>query len=188
MLLALALVGAPAAAQKLESDGEAFLTALKEGNGSKAVGLAEAKGSTVINYRGDLGETPLLVVVGARNINWMGFLLANGADPDAGNSLGETPLIRAVRSHYNEGAVVMLKGHAQVDKTNRLGETALIVAVQQRNAMLVSTLLQLGANPDKQDHAAGYSARDYAKRDDRSKEMLRLIETVKSRAPVAPTR
>ena len=81
---------------------------------------------------------------------------------------------------------------ALVDKANRLGETALIVAVQQRQPAIVSTLLKLGANPDKTDHAAGYSARDYAKRDTRSRELLKLIETVKSQkariAPVAPAR
>jgi hypothetical protein len=35
-LVALALVATPLGAQKLESEGQAFLTALKEGNKSKA--------------------------------------------------------------------------------------------------------------------------------------------------------
>ena len=187
-LVALALVATPLGAQKLESEGQAFLTALKEGNKSKALGIAQGKGSTVANYRGDEGETALLIVTGQRDINWMGFLLANGADPDVGDKQGETPLLRAVRTGYNEGAIQLLARHAAIDKTNRLGETALIVAVQKRNPTIVSVLLKLGANPDKQDHAAGYSARDYAKRDDRSKEMLRLIETVKPRFPMAPAR
>jgi len=187
-LVALALVATPLGAQKLESEGQAFLTALKEGNKSKALGIAQGKGSTVANYRGDEGETALLIVTGQRDINWMGFLLANGADPDVGDKQGETPLLRAVRTGYNEGAIQLLARHAAIDKTNRLGETALIVAVQKRNPTIVSVLLKLGANPDKQDHAAGYSARDYAKRDDRSKEMLRLIETVKPRSPMAPAR
>ncbi len=187
-LMALAMMAAPAAAQKIGSDGEAFLTALREGNGSKAVSLAEGKGSTVMNYRGDDGESALHIVTRLRNINWIGFLLSSGADPDAADKKGDTPLIIAARSGYNEGAAELLKGHAQVDRTNRLGETALIVAVQQRNAPIVSTLLKLGANPDRQDHAAGYSARDYAKRDSRSKDMLRLIETVKSRVAVVPAR
>ena len=187
-LATLALVAAPAMAQKLSSDGDAFLTALREGNGSKAVSLADGKGSTVINYRGDGGETALLIVTRLRNLNWIGFLLANGANPDVGDKNGDTPLILASRSGYNEGVAELLKARAQVDHTNRLGETALIVAVQQRNAPVVSTLLKLGANPDRQDHASGYSARDYAKRDSRSKDMLRLIETVKSRVPVAPAR
>jgi hypothetical protein len=41
-------------------------------------------------------------------------------------------------------------------------------------------LLKAGADPDKADHAAGYSARDYAKRDTRNPGILRLIDTVKS--------
>ena len=187
-LAALALVLTPAGAQKTQSDGDTFLSALREGNGSKAVQLAQGKGSTVINYRGEDGETALHIVTRLRNSNWIGFLLANGADPNAGDRQGDTPLILAVRTGYGEGAAQLLIGHAQVDKTNRLGETALIVAVQQRNASIVRTLLQLGANPDRADHASGYSARDYATRDSRSKDMLRLIETVKSRVPVGPKR
>jgi uncharacterized protein len=64
------------------------------------------------------------------------------------------------------------------------------VAVQQRQAAIVRMLLEAGANPDLADHASGYSARDYAKRDRRSTEMLKLIETVKvqRKAAVGPTR
>jgi ankyrin repeat protein len=60
-----------------------------------------------------------------------------------------------------------------------MGETPLIVAVQRRNLPLVKLLLQHGANPDKSDSAQGYSARDYAKRDNRSPELLRAIEAKK---------
>jgi hypothetical protein len=51
-------------------------------------------------------------------------------------------------------------------------------------------LLEAGADPDKADHASGYSARDYAKRDNRSPDMLRLIESVRSKraASVGPTK
>ena len=67
-----------------------------------------------------------------------------------------------------------------------MGETALIVAVQQRQPPVVKLLLEAGANPDKADHAAGYSARDYAKRDTRSREILQADRDVKqaeSRSP-----
>jgi ankyrin repeat protein len=57
-----------------------------------------------------------------------------------------------------------------------MGETALIVAAQNRHPAVVKVLLALGADPDKTDSAAGYSARDYAKRDTRTKEILKLIE------------
>ena len=63
-----------------------------------------------------------------------------------------------------------------------MGETALIVAVQQRQVPIVKLLLAAGADPDQADSAAGYSARDYAKRDNRSREILKLIEAKKPKA------
>ena len=190
-LAALTLIATPAAvmaqAAPSGSDGEAFLTALRQGNGSKAVNLVDSKGSTVINYRGETGESALHVVIHTRNSNWISFLLASGADPDIGDNKGETPLLLAIRTNNIEAAAQLLRSHAQVDKFNRMGETPLIVAVQQRSGSLVSALLKLGANPDRSDHA-GYTARDYAKRDSRSKEMLRLIDTVKSAVPIKPAR
>ena len=183
MALGLGLIASPAVSQGLTSKGDEFLTALRESNGSKAMRLVEDSGFTVVNHRADDGSTALHIVIRTRNSNWVGYLLANGADKNAGDKKGDTPLILAARSGYGEGAARLLMSGAQVDKPNRLGETALIVAVQQRQAAIVSTLLKLGANPDKRDHAAGFSARDYAKRDSRTKEMLKLIETVKSRVP-----
>lgn len=179
--LALALAPSPAAAQGVTSRGDEFLAALRESDGSKAMRLVDDSGFTIINHRADDGSTALHIVVRARNSGWVAFLLANGADKDAGDRKGDTPLILAARSGYGEGVARLLASRAEVDKPNRLGETALIVAVQQRHSAIVSTLLKLGANPDKRDHAAGYSARDYAARDSRTKDMLRLIETVKSR-------
>ena len=52
----------------------------------------------------------------------------------------------------------------------------LILAVQQRQLDAVKLLLAKGADPDKKDTAAGYSARDYAKRDTRNREILAAIE------------
>jgi ankyrin repeat protein len=73
---------------------------------------------------------------------------------------------------------LLAKG-AKVDGANKMGETPLIVAVQQRNPGLVRTLLEAGANPDKADSAAGLSARDYATRDARSRNLLKLIQSAK---------
>jgi ankyrin repeat protein len=68
---------------------------------------------------------------------------------------------------------------AKVDAANRAGETALIVAVQHRQIPIVRDLLEAGADPDKTDSVAGYSARDYAKRDNRTPALLKLIEAKK---------
>ena len=190
LAIAVALASAPAIAQLTGSDGEAFVAAMKEGEASKALELIEKPGSTVVNYRGGDGNAGLHIAMRSRNANWVGFLLSRGADPDLGDANGDTPLILAARRGFVEGAARMLMKRAEVDKANRLGETALIVAVQQRQTAIVKMLLKAGADPDKTDHASGYSAREYAKRDDRSPEMLKLIESVKAKktATFGPTR
>ena len=77
----------------------------------------------------------------------------------------------------------LLGSGAKVNQANRMGETPLIVAVQQRQIGAVRLLLEGGADPDKTDSAAGYSARDYAKRDTRAREILAMIESVKPSKP-----
>lgn len=190
LAIAAALAATPAAAQLHGSDGEAFISAMKEGEGSKALELVEKPGSTVVNYRGDDGNAGLHIAMRQRNANWVGFLLSRDADPDLGDKNGDTPLIIAARMGFTEGAARMLMKQALVDKPNRLGETALIVAVQQRQTAIVRMLLEAGANPDLADYASGYTARDYAKRDNRSTEMLQLIESVKvtKKAAIGPTK
>src|SRR4030095_738677 len=134
LVIAMALVSAPVAAQLHGSDGEAFISAMKEGEASKAIELIEKPGSTVVNYRGDDGNAGLHIAMRHRNPNWVGYLLARDADPNLGDRNGDTPLIIAARLNFAEGAARMLMHGAAVDKPNKLGETALIVAVQQRQA------------------------------------------------------
>ena len=176
---ALLALGAPAAAQIGGTNGENFLKAVREADGNKAIQLLDGNGSTVVSYRGANGETALNIAARRRDLTWLGFLLGRGADANAGDNRGETPLLIAARLGWAEGAKTLLATGARVDGANRLGETPLIVAVQARQPALVQYLLQQGANPDKPDRAAGYSARDYAKREGRSGEFTRLIETVK---------
>lgn len=161
------------------TNGESFLTAVREIDGTKATDLLEANGSTVLSYRGAKGETALNVVARRRDSTWLGFLVGRGADPNVGDDRGETPLLIASRLGWGDGVSLLLGHGALVDRANRLGETPLIVAVQARQSAIVRALLESGANPDKRDTAAGYSARDYAKRDTRSGEMTKLIESVK---------
>jgi ankyrin repeat protein len=181
LALALAIAPSPLMAQTLNgSEGEAFLKAVEDRDGAKAIPMVEVPGSRVVNYRGYKGDTALHIVTRKREIDWVGFLLKNGADPNVGDAQGDTPLILAARIGFDQAAGYMVQFGAKVDTPNRRGETALIVATQQRRPDIVELLLKAGADPDKTDHAAGYSARDYAKRDTRNRELLRLIETVKS--------
>lgn len=177
--LAWSLLAMPAAAQLGGSNGESFLTAVREVDGNKATELIDRQGSTVLSYRGAKGETALNIVARRRDSTWLGFLISRGADPNVGDDRGETPLIIAARLGWDDGAAMLLGHGAGVDRANRLGETPLIAGVQARQPNLVRLLLENGANPDKKDTAAGYSARDYARRDARSGELLRLIESVK---------
>ncbi len=177
---AMLMVALPAMAQGNASEGEAFLKAVEERDGSKAVPMLDNPASRVINYRGLKGDTALHIATRNRESDWVGLLINRGADLNIGDAKGDTPLMITARLGYEQAAVWMLQRSAKVDQANRRGETALIIAVQQRQRRLVELLLEAGANPDKADHSAGYSARDYAKRDTRSRELIKLIETVKS--------
>ena len=172
-------VAAPAVAQiGFGYDGAQFLRAVRDGDGAKATELADSSGPGVINYRGDDGDSALHIVTRARSTNWIGYLLQKGADPNLAGRDGDTPLIIAVRTGFADGAERLLSGGANINKANKLGETPLIAAVQQRQPAMVRLLLSKGADPAKTDRV-GYTARDYAKRETRFPDLLRLIETVK---------
>ena len=187
--LILGALAAPLPAQYGGSDNEAFIKAVRDEDIGKAIELINARGSTVTNYRNYGGDAALHIVARRRDGTWLSYLISKGADPNVGDKNGDTALIIVSRIGYEEGARTLLTYGAKVDHPNRLGETPLIVAVQQRQPRIARLLLEAGANPDKADHAAGYSARDYAKRDTRSTDLLRLIETVKpvQKASVGPT-
>ncbi len=174
---ALMFAAMPAAAQN-QGDGPAFIQALRSGDDSKAASLLSGSPG-LANSRDGRGETPLLVAVTMRNEQWIAHLLNNGADPSGGGKNGDTPLIVASRIGFETAAQWLLESGAKANQANRMGETPLIVAVQQRRLPLVKLLLAKGADPDKTDAAAGYSAREYAKRDTRTPQMLRLIEAAK---------
>jgi ankyrin repeat protein len=181
------LMGAwPAAAQSgggygvNHSDGEAFIEAVEKGDNNTAIPLIEQPGSRVANYKNYKGETALHVATRKREVEWVGYLLKKGADPSVTDANGDSSLMIASRIGFEEAADWMVRLGARVDASNRRGETALIIAVQQRQQRIVELLLKAGANPDKGDHVAGLSARDYAKRDTRNPQILKMIETIKS--------
>jgi len=176
-ILALAAVAATPAPAQYVSDVESLIKAVVERDGATTGNLVRERGSSLLNSRSVNGETPLITAITARDDAFTLWLLQKGASPDYASGDGERPLIAAARIGYMDAVEWMLERGAKVDATNRMGETALIVAVQQRRGPIVERLLKAGANPDLADSAAGYSARDYAKRDSRSRQMLELIET-----------
>lgn len=172
-------LAAPALAQN--GDGAAFVEAVRQGDGNKASELLGRRPSGLLDSRAEDGETPLTIALGRRDEEWTSFLLTNGASPNLQGKNGDTPLIVAARVGYADAIGWLLTLKAKVEADNRQGETPLIVAVQQRHLPVARTLLNAGANPDKTDFS-GYSARDYALRDPRARDILKLIETKKPKA------
>jgi ankyrin repeat protein len=179
LVAAVSVVMSANASAQLTDQGEAFVRAVRDKDADKVAQFLETGGSTVVNARSVNGETGLLIAVARRDNVWTQYLLGNGADPNLAARSGETALMAAARIGFTEAGHWLLSKKARVDDTNRQGETALILAVQGRHAPMVKLLLSQGADPDKTDNAAGYSARDYAKRDTRSPELLKLIEAKK---------
>ena len=173
--IALGAAAAPLSAQAGGYDGAQFVESIRKGDGGKALELLQAQPG-LVNARDLNGTTALIAAIQEHDMQWAGYLLQQGADPNLSLSDGETPLMAASRLGMQDVVDWLIGLNARVDDTNRKGETALIIAVQQRKAAIVKRLLDAGADPDRSDSAAGYSARDYAKRDSRTPEMLRLIE------------
>lgn len=184
VMLALALgVGAlgtgvystPAHAQF--SDSYRFLEAVKKKDGAKVNEMLDEPGSTIVNTR-DItsGEGALHIVTGRRDITWMSFLIAKGANVNVRDQRGVTPLVLASNLGFIEGVELLVDRKARVDEANDTGETPLITAVHRKNLALVRILLKAGANPDRADNS-GRSARDYAALEGRASPILAEIQS-----------
>jgi uncharacterized protein len=171
----LVALASPAMTQLLSSASRDFLDAVRKADIGTAQDLLRGKPTGLINARADDGNTALVMVIQRRDDGWTAFLLDKGADPDLAGKGGEIPLTAAARVGSGSTVEWLLSLGAKVDGTNRQGETALIIAVQLREAAIVRQLLAAGASPDKTDYVQGYSARDYAARDMRGRDILKLI-------------
>ena len=183
IFIAAAVIASPVAAQSLTTAGYDFIEAVKKRDGDKATQALATHPPGIVNTRDGDGNTGLIIAINRSDEQWTGFLLNKGADPNLPGKAGETPLIAATRVSFESAVEWLLGLGAKVNATNRMGETPLIIAVQQRDLPIARVLLGAGADPDKADSAAGYSARDYAKRDTRSRQILDLIEAKKPKPP-----
>lgn len=183
----LALV-APAQAQF--SAGYKFLEAVKKKNGQEVTDMLALPGSTVVNARDvSSGDSALHIVVARRDLTWIRFLAAKGANVNVRNAKGQTPLQLASNLGFVEGVEALLQLGAKVDEPNSTGETPLIAATHRRDAAMARALLKAGANPRRNDNS-GRSALDYAELDGRGNPVLTEIETAVREAaakPKAPT-
>jgi uncharacterized protein len=167
------VLSAPASAQFSKS--YKFLEAVRKKEGAKVEDALNEPGSTLVNTHDTTsGETALHIVTARRDLTWMTFLIAKGANVDARNGSGATALQLAVSRNFPEGADLLIERKARVDDPNSAGETPLISAVHLRSVAMMRALLKAGANPDRPDNS-GRSARDYAALEGRA--LVSEIET-----------
>lgn len=171
-----AAVAAFGPAQAQFRGGYGFLQAVDSRDGTKATNALKDDPALVNTRNADSGETALIIVMKRRDLTWVRFLLGKGAEPSIADRQGTTPLMHAALLNFTEGAQALLGRKAPVDQANRRGETALMLAVQSKNVAMVRLLVRGGANPDKADHITGMSARDYAKRDDRTGQITAILD------------
>ena len=178
----LTLVAVPALAQSF-SEGFTFLKAVRERDAAQAQELLSDPNPAVINYRDTSnGEGALHILVRGRDETWLSFMLGRGARPDIQTRDGTTPLILAAQIGWTRGAELLLSRRANPNLGNSQGETPLIFAVRRNDLAMVRLLLSQRADPNQTDHAAGYSALDYARQDPRAAALVREMEQARPRS------
>lgn len=183
MLLAAAMV-TPAHAQF--SDSYKFLEAVRKKEGDKVTEALNEPGTQIVNTKDyTTGQTALHIVVARRDLVWVQFLIAKGANVNARDNRGVTPLVAASEMGFLEGVDELIKSGARVDEANNTGETPLISAVHRKDLALVRMLVKAGANPDRPDNS-GRSARDYAALDKGSPVLGELEKASKEAKASAP--
>ena len=170
---AVALPG-PAVAQF--SDSYKFLEAVRKRNDKDLQELFEKGGPNLVNTRDQTSlDTGLHIAARTKNLRYISFLISAGANVNMRNAKGETALVIASNLGFIEAVPPLIAAGARVDESNSTGETPLITAVHNRNIALMRLLLQAGADPDRTDNS-GRSARDYAKLDAKSEQLLGEIK------------
>jgi len=182
-ILLTAAVSVPAQAQF--SDSYKFLEAVRKKEGDKVTEALNEPGTQIVNTKDyTTGQTGLHIVVARRDLVWVQFLIAKGANVNARDNRGVTPLVQASELGFLEGVDELIKSGARVDEANNTGETPLISAVHRKDLALVRLLIKAGANPDRPDNS-GRSARDYAALDGKNSPVLGEIERAAKDAKAA---
>lgn len=176
VLAATFMLSQPVLAQAGFSEGYKFLEAVKKKDGATVEAALLDPSSQIINSRDvTSGETALHIVTARRDLTWLNYLIAHGANVNAADDHGRTSLQLAVNLGWREGAEFLLQKKASPDVSNDAGETPLISAVHRRDLQLIKALLQAGANPDRADNS-GRSARDYADLEGKSSAIASVLD------------
>lgn len=175
-LVALAIGTVPAAAQFQKAGGYQLLDAVRKSDGDALTRILNMPGSTAVNYRdSSTGDTALSIVIKRQDALYLQFLLQKGADPNLKDGAGMPPIVQAAISNFDSAIPFLVQRRANLDLPDANGQTALIMAVHQRNLGMVRALIAAGADPDRVDTLAGYSARDYAIADKRTPALAKIF-------------
>lgn len=165
----------PGMAQAQFSDGYKFLDAVRKKDGAAVEKALADPSASIINTRDvTSGQSALHIVTARRDLTWLNFLIAKGANVNIRDDRGQTPLQVAANLGWRDGIAALLDRKARADEANDAGETPLITATHRRDTAMMQLLLEAGADPDRDDNS-GRSARDYAKQAD-SAQLLATIE------------
>lgn len=179
-MIGMAGLAVPAQAQFSES--YKFLESVRKKEGDKVTDALNEPGSQIVNTRDvTTGESGLHIVTARRDLTWMQFLVAKGANVNIRDNKGTTPLVLAANLGFVEGVDFLISVGARVDEPDNTGETPLMGAVHRRDLGLIRILLKAGANPDRPDNS-GRSARDYAALDKNTSLLNEMESAAKARA------
>lgn len=109
------------------------------------------------------GNTPLMIAASLGKVNFVHFLLDNGAEVNNKNYNGETALHRAAQSGNNEVIDILFAAGADLNAPDFSGRTPLMQAVAAERRFSVERLVTLGAYLDWHDKD-GESALSLAER------------------------
>jgi len=166
----------PAVAQFVGA-GYKFLDAVRKKDGEEVEKVLGATPGMVNTRDVTSGETALHIVTQRRDVTWLAFLLAKGANPNARSDKGMSPLGIAVSLDWADGVETLLsRGARPNDPSGATGETPLIAAVHQRSIELVRLLVSAGADPLRADNS-GRNARDYAELQGKDSPVWEAIDT-----------
>lgn len=157
-----------------EKDYVAFRKAIRTGN---IVSVKDyLKRNIDVNRKDVNGYTSLMLAVESNQVKVIKLLPKSRLDYSAVNNHGETVLMIAIKNGFRDTALSFLKKaevHNTVNMQDKLGNNALLLAIKFDQRMLVSPLLNAGANVDMVD-GSNRNAYDVAK--DRNNEAtLKLL-------------